>query len=82
MQQDQDPGNDPVAQAGRRKLAIDRGEQHHEQSENQNVEHFVFHEARDAAEKTTKVQEEERDNLLFPGVKYRSTPQSLKITEV
>ena len=43
MQQDQDPADDPVAQAGRRTLAIDRGKQHHEQSENQNVEHFVFH---------------------------------------
>ncbi len=54
MQQDQDPANDPVAQAGRRTLAIDRGKQHHEQTEDQNVEHFVFHERRDAAEKDYK----------------------------
>ena len=54
MQQDQDPANDPVAQTGRRTFAIDRGKQHHEQTEYQNVEHFVFHERRDAAEKTTK----------------------------
>jgi hypothetical protein len=29
-----------------------------------------------------KLQQEERYGLLFPGVKYRSTQQSLKITEV
>jgi hypothetical protein len=29
-----------------------------------------------------KIQQEERYRLLFPGVKYLSTPQSLKITEV
>jgi hypothetical protein len=82
MQQDQDPANDPVAQAGRRTLAIDRGEQHHEQSENQNVEHFVFHGHETRQKRIQEVQEEERNILLFPSVEYRSTPQTLKMTEV
>jgi hypothetical protein len=40
------------------------------------------------AEKTTKknnyqkYNKEERNGLLFPGVQYRSTQESLKITEV
>ena len=66
MEQDQDPGDYPEAQASGRTLAIDRGKQHHEQSENQNVEHFVFHELRDAAENIQKSHSRKSKQSAFP----------------
>ncbi len=44
VQQDQDPTGNPAAHARSRTLAVDRGKEHHEQAQNEDVENFVFHE--------------------------------------
>ena len=68
MQQNHDPTGDPESQPCGRTFAVDRGKEHHEQTQDQNVEHFVFHERQDAAEKNAKkniLQEEQTVGSSF-----------------